>query len=257
MIMTTPPRMAYEGMLAETVTYAGAGGDRIDAYMARPLGPGPFPGVIVIPEVFGLVTHIKEVTRRIAARGYTAIAPELYTRVGPPDPTDMASVGPKMMALADAQAIGDLESAITFLKNLPQSNGKVGVIGFCSGGRHTLLLACQSTQVDAAVDCWGGRTVEGEVSEARPVLPIDLIPNLSCPLLGIFGEEDTNPTPEHVERLRQRLTEHKKEFEFKVYPNAGHAFFADYRPSYRQEAAVDAWVRVFDFFEKHLATAAT
>ncbi len=254
--MADAPRMPYEGLIAETVTYPGMNGDRIDAYLARPLGPGPYPGVIVIPEVFGLVTHIKEVTRRIAARGYAAIAPELYTRVGPPDPTDMTSVGPKMMALADAQAVADLEGAITFLKDLPQSNGRAGAIGFCSGGRHTLLLACQSTRLDAAVDCWGGRTVEGEVTELRPVLPIDLIEHLCCPLLGIFGEEDTNPTVEHVERLRARLTGHKKEFEFKVYPNAGHAFFADYRPSYRQEAAVDAWMRVFDFFDKHLAAAA-
>lgn len=255
--MTTPPRMRYEGMIAEAVTYPGMGGDAIDAYLARPLGPGPFPGVLVIQEVFGLVTHIKEIARRFAARGYIAIAPELYTRVGPPDPTDMASVGPKMMALPDAQAVADLEAAIDFLKAMPQSNGKVGAIGFCSGGRHTLLLACQSTRVDAAVDCWGGRTVEGEVTALRPALPIDLIPNLGCPLLGIFGEEDTNPTAEHVERLRQRLTEHKKDFEFKVYPNAGHAFFADYRPSYRQEAAVDAWARVYEFFGKHLAIAAT
>jgi len=254
--MSTPPRMPYEGMIAETITYPGLNGDSIDAYLARPLGPGPFPGVIVIPEVFGLVTHIKEVTRRIAARGYVAISPELYTREGPPDPTDMTSVGPKMMALTDAQAIGDLEGAITSLKEHPQTNGKVGVIGFCSGGRHTLLLACQSARVDAAVDCWGGRTVEGEVSPARPVLAIDLIDRLCCPLLGIFGEDDTNPTVAHVERLREELARHGKEFEFKVYPNAGHAFFADYRPSYRQEAAIDAWVRVFDWFQKHLSTPA-
>lgn len=252
--MTAVQRMPYEGMIAETVTYPGMDGDRVDAYLARPLGPGPFPGVIVIPEVFGLVTHIKEVTRRIAARGYAAIAPELYTRVGPPDPTDMTSVGPKMMALPDAQAVADLEGASAFLRDLPQSNGKAGVIGFCSGGRHALLFACRSTSIDAAVNCWGGRTVEGEVNELRPALPIDLVEHLCCPLLGIFGEEDTNPTVEHVERLRARLSEHRKEFEFKVYPNAGHAFFADYRPSYRQGAAVDAWTRVFDFFGKHLAT---
>lgn len=252
--MTAPGRMAYEGMLAETITYPGAGGDSIDAYLARPLGAGPFPAVIVIPEAFGLVTHIKEVARRFAARGYVALAPELYTRIGPPDPTDMTSVGPKMMNLPDGQAVEDLEGAVTYLKGLQQANGKVGVIGFCSGGRHTLLFACRTNRVDAAVDCWGGRTVEDQVTEARPVVPIDLVEHLSCPLLGLFGEEDTNPTVAHVERLGEELTRHNKVFEFKIYPNAGHAFFADYRPSYRQEAAVDGWAKVFDWFAQYLAT---
>lgn len=255
--MTNPKPLEYEGMIAESITYAGDGGDSIDAYLARPLGPGPFPGVIVIPEAFGLVTHIKEVARRFAARGYVAISPELYTRIGAPDPTDMSSVGPKMMNLPDKKAVGDLEGAITFLKGQPQSSGKVGIVGFCSGGRHSFLAACSSSRLDAAVDCWGGRVVEDEVTEARPVVPIDLAGDLSCPLLGIYGEEDTNPTVAHVERLRAELAKHNKEFEYKIYEDAGHAFFADYRPSYRQEAAVDAWTRVFDFFEKHLGAAAS
>lgn len=251
--MAAPQRLAYEGMLAETITFPGGNGDAIDAYLARPLGKGPFPTVVVIPEAFGLVTHIKEVARRFAARGYIALSPELYTRIGPPDPTDMTSVGPKMMNMPDDLAVQDLEGAVTYLNGLPQSNRKVGVIGFCSGGRHTLLFACRTKRIHAAVDCWGGRTVEDQVTPARPAVPINLVKDLSCPLLGIFGDQDTNPTVAHVERLRQELAKHGKTSEFKIYPNAGHAFFADYRPSYRQEAAVDAWLKVYDWFGRYLA----
>jgi carboxymethylenebutenolidase len=241
-------------MLAEATTFPGDGGTSINAYVARPLGGGPYPGVVVIHEAFGLVEFTREIARRFAARGYIALAPDLFTRVGAPDAANLPNVMEKMRGLPDAQAAIDLEGAVSYLKGLPQSSGKVGVIGFCSGGRHTLMFACRTGNIDAAVDCWGGRMVQDEATDAQPVAPIDMIADLSCPLLGLFGEDDQNPTVEQVERLRGELSGHKKEFEIKVYPNAGHAFFADRRPSYRVEAAVDGWQQVFAWFGKHLAS---
>ncbi len=251
--MTQEP-YRYEGMLAEATTFLGDGGRSINAYVARPLGGGPYPGVVVIHEAFGLVEFTREIARRFAARGYIALAPDLFTRIGAPDPADLPSVMEKMRGLPDAQVVNDLEGAVSYLKGLPQGSGKVGVIGFCAGGRHTLMFACRTERIDAAVDCWGGRMVQDELTDAQPVAPIDMIADLSCPLLGLFGEQDQNPTVEQVERLRGELIGHDKEFEIKVYPDAGHAFFADRRPSYRQEAAVDGWQQVFAWFGKHLAS---
>jgi carboxymethylenebutenolidase len=251
--MTTQEIPIYEGMLAETISFLGDGSTFVRAYLARPLGTGPYPGVIVIHEAFGLVEHTKEIARRFAARGYMALAPDLFTRVGPPDPSDLTSLMEKMASLADAQVINDLEGAVGYLRTFPQCSGKVGVIGYCSGGRHALLFACNTHSIGAGVDCYGGRVIPEQITEAQPVAVIDMIPHLSCPLLGLFGEADQNPSPAHVARLEEELGEHSKTYEFKSYPaDVGHGFFADYRPSYRQEAAVDGWRRVFAWFEKYL-----
>ena len=245
---------AYEGILAETVLFQGHNGDQISGYLARPLGAGPHPGVIVIHEVFGLVTHQKEVARKMAGHGYAAVAPDLDHREGPGDPDDVAAAVRAAGGVPDARCIGDIEGAANLLRSLPYCNGKVGVIGFCSGGRQTYLVACNISSLDAAIDCYGGRVVAspGERNEGQPTAPIDMTEDLNCPLLGLFGVEDTNPSPEQVAQIEQELKRLGKTYELHTYENAGHAFFADYRPSYRQHAAVDGWQRAFAWFDKHL-----
>ncbi len=231
--------------------YPSEDGTSINAYLSHPTKAGKYPGAVVIMEAFGLHDSIKTHARHIAAQGYVAVAPDLYTREGALDASDLASVMKRVTGLPDAQAVADLKGAVAYLKGRPDCTGKVGAIGWCSGGRHTVLLACNA-RIDAAVDCYGGRVVQDQVGPAQPVAPVDQIRNLSCPLLGLFGEEDTNPSPAHVERIRQELTKHRKVFEIKSYSKAGHGFFADYRPSYRPEAAKDAWQRVFDWYGRHL-----
>ncbi|MBI2876038.1 MAG: dienelactone hydrolase family protein [Candidatus Tectomicrobia bacterium] len=251
--MSTQNRPAYEGMLAESVNFAGQNGDYLDAYLARPLGAGSYPGVILIHEAFGLVEHTKEQARKFAHHGFIAITPDLYHREGPENPDDLQSVIQRMQSLSDAQVIADLEGAVTALRSVATCNGKIGCIGHCSGGRHTVLFACNTKNLHAAVDCYGGRVIPDQLTPAMPKAVIDMIPNLSCPLLGLFGELDANPAPAHVARLEEELKKANKEYEFKMYTgDVGHGFFGDYRPSYRQEPAVDGWQRIFNFFDKHL-----
>ncbi len=245
----------YEGMLAETVTITGHGGDSLRAYLARPLGPGPFPGVVMIHHIPGWDEYNREMARRFAHHGYVAICPNLYERDGHGTPEDVAAMVRAAGGVSDAQVIGDVEGARTYLAGLPYSNGKAGLIGTCSGGRHTYLVACSTTSFDAAVDCWGGRVVmaEEDLNEKNPVAPIDLTADLSCPLLGIFGDDDQSPTPAQVEIHEAALKEHGKDYEFHSYADAGHGFFYHDRPMYRVEQAMDGWQKIFAFFGRHLS----
>lgn len=237
---------------SEMMQFPSQDGTRINAYYSRPVASGTYPGVVVIMEAFGLVDHIKDVTRRFAEQGYLTIAPDMYTREGSPNASDINDVLRVMFSVPDAQAVADLEGAIAFLKGQSDSNRKVGAIGFCSGGRYTLVLGCKSRNLDAAVDSAGGFIIQDQHTEQRPVSPIDMVPTLACPLLGLFGEEDPNPSPEHAMRLKATLDQHGKTYEFHIYRNAGHAFFADYRPSYRAAAAQDMWHRVMMFYDRYL-----
>ena len=246
-------------MLAETVTIRSQNGDDIEAYYARPLGAGPFRGVVVIHHAPGWDEWCKEVTRKLAHHGYAAIDTNLYHRAGPGSPDDVAARVRAGGGVADDQVMGDLEGAMRFLRAQPYASGKVGVIGFCSGGRHAYLAACRIPSLDAAVDCWGGNVVvddPGQLTELRPVAPIDLTEQMSCPLLGIFGNEDRNPTPDQVDRTEEALKRHGKTYEFHRYDGAGHSFFATDRPAYRPQQAVDGWQKVFAFFEKYLSVPA-
>ena len=234
-----------------------SGGDQIDAYVARPSQAGSYPGIVVIHEAFGLVDHIRDIARRFANIGYNAIAPDLYTRKGgPSDPNDINTVFPVMFGLPDAQAVQDLEASADYLRGLPGATGKVGAIGFCSGGRHTLLFACSSGKVDAATDCWGGfihrATPDAETTSARPKPILDLVGQLHCPLFGVFGEEDQNPPVSMVAELESRAKKAGKTVTTKIYKGAGHAFLADYRPSYREGPAHELWNDIVPFFQKHL-----
>lgn len=248
--------VAYESMMMETVMFRGHNNDLISGYLARPLGEGSRPGVIVIHEIFGLVPHIREITLKMAMHGYAVLAPDLNHREGPGNPEDVAAAVRAAGGVPDARCIGDIEGAASYLRSLPYCNGKVGVIGYCSGGRQTYIVACNIPTLNAAVDCYGGRVVAApnELNPRQPKAPIDMTSGLNCPLLGLFGREDANPSPDHVAQMERELKRHNKTYEFHTYDNAGHGFFADYRPSYRQHAAVDGWQKVFAWFDQHLAS---
>jgi carboxymethylenebutenolidase len=242
-------------MMAETVTLTGHDGDDIEAYFARPLGPGPFPGVVVIHHMPGYDRATKEMVRTFAVYGYSAVCPNLFHRYAPgARPTDAAAAAFEAGGVPDRQCVGDVGGALRFLRTLPTANGRVGVIGHCSGGRQAYVVAAH-LDVDAAIDCYGGRVVATteELTPARPVAPIDMTPDLRCPLLGLFGAEDTNPDPEQVARIEAELRAHDKEYEFHTFADAGHAFFSVDRPNYRVEAAKQGWKLVWDFLGRHLA----
>ena len=246
----------YEGMLAETVTIQGHRGDVINAYFARPLGAGPYPGIVLIPHAPGWDEWYKEASRRFAYHGYLALCPNIYYRLGHGSPEDVAAKARAAGGIEDDQVVGDVTAAREHLRTHPTGNGKVGVFGTCSGGRQAFLAACRSKGFDAAVDCWGGRVVmtAQELTPKTPVAPIDYTKDLSCPLLGIFGEEDTSPPPQQVAQLEEELKKFGKSYEFHMYAKAGHGFFYYDRPMYRQEQAVDGWKKVFAFLEKHLGS---
>ncbi|HEY2579319.1 MAG TPA: dienelactone hydrolase family protein [Streptosporangiaceae bacterium] len=246
----------YDAMMAETVGIAGHGGDVIEAYLARPLGPGPYGSVVVIHHMPGYDVQTKEITRTFAANGYAAICPNLYTREAPgASPDDAAAAARAKGGVPDERLVGDVSGAAAYLRSLPSSNGKAGVIGYCSGGRQSFLAAC-SLPLDAAVDCYGafvvGTPPEGMPLKVGPI--IHLAKDLSCPLLGLFGDEDQYPSPEQVAELDAKLTELGKTHEFHSYAGAGHAFFAVDRPAYRPEAANDGWQRIWDWFGRYLAS---
>ncbi len=164
----------YEGILAETVMIHGFNSVPVNAYFARPLGPGPFPGMVLAHHMPGWDEWYREATLRFARQGYAAICPNLYYRVGHGTPEDVAAKARAAGGVPDDQAVGDLEGAARFLRSLPISNGKVGIFGTCSGGRHAYLAACRTDAFNAVVDCWGGRVVmrDAELTANQPVAPL-------------------------------------------------------------------------------------
>ena len=247
--------MEYEGMLAETVCMNGFQGEQINGYLARPLGAGPVPGVVVIHHMPGWDASTKEITRKFAHHGYAAIMPNLHFREGKGSPEANSASVREAGGMPDDWCIGDVEGAIAYLRSLPYHNGKTGVIGYCSGGRQVYLTACKLSGIDAAVCCYGGNIVAppDALSERQPVAPIDFTEDLDCPLLGLFGKEDKRPSPADVVKIEEELKRLGKNYEFHSYENAGHAFFSVDRPTYRQDAAVDGWKKVFDWFGKYLS----
>jgi len=243
-----------EDLRARTIRITGHGGDEIEAYLAQPEGETRRGGVVVIHHMPGYDRSTKEIVRRFAELGYDALCPNLYWREAPgASPDDAAATVRAAGGVPDERLVGDVGGAAAYLRALPTSNGKVGVIGYCSGGRQSVLAAC-SLDLDAAVDCYGA-FVTGTPPEGFPVKVtnlVDKLPQLRCPLLGLFGAEDQFPSPEQVKELEQLLTEHGKEFEFHSYEGAGHAFFSPDRPSYNVAAANDGWERIAAFFSAHL-----
>jgi carboxymethylenebutenolidase len=244
-----------EELVAREDFFPGHGDDSVQAYIARPAGEGSHGSVVVIHHMPGWDAASKEITRRFAAHGYLAICPNLHYREAPgASPDDASAAARAAGGVPDERLVGDVSGAAGYLRGQPGSNGKVGVIGYCSGGRQAFLAAC-SLPLQAAVDCYGAFVV-GEPPAGMPmkVTPLlDKAKDLSCPLLGLFGAEDSYPSPEQTAELEAELNRLGKEHDFHTYDGAGHAFFAVDRPSYRQHAAVEGWARIWEFFGKHLA----
>jgi carboxymethylenebutenolidase len=247
----------------EELTFPGAGGTEVNGYLARPADAASHPGMVVIHEAGGLNEHIRDVCNRLANIGYVTLGVDLYTREGgPPDTSDVQALMARLFAMSDATALGDLEGAADHLRSLDGVTGRIGCIGFCMGGRYALLLACASEKLNTVVDCWGGfidrSTPDERSTESRPTPPLELVAEgLRCPLLAAVGAEDQNPSPELAERLREEAINSPagregQEIKVDVYDGASHAFFADYRPSYRPEPAAKLWAEIVPFLSRHL-----
>jgi carboxymethylenebutenolidase len=242
-------------MAAGTVRLTGHGGDDIEAYLAQPLDRTGFGSVVVLHHMPGYDEPSKEITRRFASRGYAALMPNLHYRDAPgASPDDAAAACRANGGVPDDRLVGDVSAAVSYLKALDSANGKVGIIGYCSGGRQSFLAACK-LPLDAAVDCYGAaivRAPEGLPVKMTPI--VGLAGDLSCPLLGLFGEEDKYPTTDETAELSAELTRLGKEHEFHTYTGAGHSFFSVNRPSYRPEAASEGWERIWEFYGRLLAS---
>jgi carboxymethylenebutenolidase len=209
--------MAYRGMTTQLIKIAGDKGDQISAYVAKPEGKGPFPGVVLIHHLPGWSELYIEMTRKFAHNGYIAICANLYERAGQGHPDDVAAKVRADGGIADAQKIGDSDGAMKWIRSQPELNGKVAVFGSCSGGRHAFIYACKTKNADACIELWGGRVVMGkeELNDKTPMAPIDMTKDLSCPLLGLFGNEDRAPSPEQVNQHEAELKINRKNKELK------------------------------------------
>ena len=227
---------------------------RMPAYRAAPAGKANPPVVLVVSEIFGVHEHIADIARRFAKLGYLAIAPELFARHG--DPQSYGEIG-KLIAevvskVPDAQAMSDLDACVAWARGQGADVGKVGITGFCWGGRIVWLYAAHNPQLQAGV-AWYGRLV-GNVTPLTPRHPVDVAAGLKAPVLGLYGGKDTGIPLDTVERMRTALAgggAASRASRFEVYPDAPHAFHADYRPSYRKEAAQDGWTRCLAWFRDH------
>jgi carboxymethylenebutenolidase len=244
----------HAAITAEVITYPGGDGDEIHAYAARPAGHEPVPGIVAVHHLPGWDEFYREFSERLARHGYSVICPDLYCRFGHGTPDDIAAAARSQGGARDDIVVADCAAAVSWLKALPSANGKAGIIGTCSGGRHALLAASRTAGFDAVADLWGGGVVMApeDLSEARPVAPIDYTADLSAPLLGIFGNDDSHPSPGQVNQHEAELKRHGKAYEFHRYDGAGHGFFYYQAPAYRPEAAMDGWSKVFSFFGRHL-----
>ena len=228
------------------------GDGQIPAYRAMPASGGPFPTVLVVQEIFGVHEHIKDICRRFAKRGYLAIAPELYARQGDVSQmTDINEIRSKVVSkVPDAQVLADLDATVAWAETSSKGDGKkLGITGFCWGGRVVWLYAAHSPRLKAGV-AWYGRLVDPG-SDQTPKHPIDVATTLKAPVLGLYGGADTGIPNEDVERMQKALQEAKSPSQIVLYPDTPHAFYADYRPSYRKEQAEDGWKRMLEWFQKY------
>jgi carboxymethylenebutenolidase len=247
--ITTPS----DGLDAGEVKIPTSSGDVV-AYRAMPKKPGKHPVILVVHEIFGVHEHIKDVCRRLANQGYFAIAPELFARQGDVSKlTEMSEIRAIVAKVPDAQIMSDLDATVAFAKTSAGADvGRLGITGFCWGGRVVWLYAAHSPAVRAGV-AWYGRVV-GDRTALQPKHPIDLAATLKAPVLGLYGAEDQSIPVASVEEMRKALAAGDKAArasEIKVYPHVGHAFFADYRPSYNKEAAEDGWTRLLAWMKAH------
>ena len=230
-----------------------SGDFQMPIYEARPSAAGKFPVVLVIPEAFGMHEHIKDVTRRFAKEGFLGITFEPYAREGGVlHLTDMAAVRKVIDAVPDAQVMADLDSLVAYAAQHPAGRpDRIGVTGFCRGGLYTLLFAGHNREVKASV-AWYGQLRPTKTPDVRTVGPLDIVTKINSPVLGLYGEADLGIPVADVKEMEASLKAAGKTADFVLYPGAPHAFYADYRPSYRAEAAKDAWARCIAWFNKYL-----
>ncbi|XGV97208.1 MAG: dienelactone hydrolase family protein [Leptolyngbya sp. BL-A-14] len=239
-----------DGLVAGTVKIPAKDGE-VTAYRAMPATGTNFPIVLVVHEIFGVHAHIEDVCRRFAKLGYVAIAPDLFARQG--DVTKLSSIDEIRLVVAkvpDAQVLSDLDATAAWAtKNAKGNAAKLSITGFCWGGRIVWLYAAHNPKVKAGV-AWYGRLV-GETNALMPKYPVDIASSLKVPVLGLYGGKDTGIPIDTVEQMRDRLKSSSSKSEIVVYPDSGHAFFADYRPSYREADAKDGWQRLQAWFKQH------
>ena len=242
-----------QGLVAGEVSIPTRDG-AVPAYRAHPDKAGKFPLVLVVQEIFGVHEHIKDVCRRLAKLGYFAVAVELYHRQGDVTQfTDNQEIFAKVVNwVPDSQVMSDLDAAVLYAQSTGRADtARLGVTGFCWGGRMTWTYCVHNPKVKAAV-AWYGRLVAPARAALQPAYPVELAPHLKVPVLGLYGGEDASIPVEHVEQMRAALkAAGNTTSEIIVYPGAPHAFYADYRPSYRKDAADDGWQRMQDWLRKH------
>ena len=238
------------GLEAGEVTIPVADG-KVPCYRAMPAGGGPFPVILVVQEIFGVHEHIKDICRRLAKLGYFAVAPELYARQGDVSKlTAFPDIFKVVSKVPDAQVMSDLDAAVAWAKGTGKADtAKLGITGFCWGGRIVWLYAAHNPNLKAGV-AWYGR-LEGDKDALHPQHPIDVVESIKAPILGLYGEDDQGIPVASVERMRVALKTANKTAEIVLYPKTPHAFYADYRPSYRKEQAEDGWRRLQDWFKKN------
>ncbi|MBW4597327.1 MAG: dienelactone hydrolase family protein [Brasilonema angustatum HA4187-MV1] len=239
-----------KGLVAGAVKIPVQDGE-IPAYRAMPAKGGNFPIVLVIQEIFGVHEHIQDICRRFAKLGYVAVAPELFVRQGDVSKlSNIEEIRPIVAKVPDAQVLSDLDATVDWtVKSSKGNSNKLGITGFCWGGRITWLYAAHNPQVKAGV-AWYGKLV-GDVTQLTPKHPIDIASTLKVPILGLYGGKDTGIPLDTVEQMRDRLKSGSSKSEIIVYPDAPHAFFADYRPSYREKEAKEGWQRLQAWFKQN------
>jgi carboxymethylenebutenolidase len=239
-----------QGLNAGEVKIPTKDGD-IPAYRAMPASGKSFPVILVVQEIFGVHEHIKDVARRFAKVGYMAVAPGLYYRQGDVSKmTDSKEIFAKVVnKVPDSQVMSDLDASVAWAGKNGGNVDKLGITGFCWGGRVVWLYAAHNPNVDAGV-AWYGRVV-GDKTDMTPAQPLDLVDKINAPVLGLYGGADAGIPNDTVDRMNEALKKAGKKSTIHVYPDTPHAFNADYRPSYRKEQAEDGWKRAIEWFKKN------
>ncbi len=239
------------GLVAGEVKIPVAGGE-IPAYRAMPASGGPFPTVLVVHEIFGVHEHIKDICRRLAKLGYFAVAPLLFSREG--DVASMADtqqiISKVVAKVPDEQVASDLDATVAWAKSTGKADTtRLGITGFCWGGRQVWLYAAHNSSLKTGVAWYG--PLQMPPSELRPKNPIDLVNQINAPILGLYGGKDMAIPIAQIEQMRAALKAAGKPSMIVIYPDAGHGFNADYRPSYKPQAAKDGWMRMQVWFKQH------
>ena len=252
-VVTTEIITPADGLVTAWTTLPAADGFVLPVYIARPTGPGPFPVVVVVQEIFGVHRHIADVARRLAKAGYLAVAPELFARLGDPKVAPDAETLRRdfVSRTGDAQVLSDLDATVVWATAAAQGGdiNRLALTGFCWGGRITWLYAAHQPKLRAAV-AWYGR-LTGDKTTLQPQFPIDVVASLQAPVLGLYGGQDQGIPLATVEAQRAALRAAGKPGEIIVYPDAPHAFNADYRASYRAGPAHDGWDHLLKWFADH------